>query len=393
MFELSSQDLAAMTQFLQDLVRIPSLSTQEGAAAARLIDEMQRLGFADVHTDRIGSVVGRIGSGRGKKLVFNGHMDVVGEGDPAAWQRDPFGGEIRDGVLYGRGTADMKSGLAAMIYAAKMLRDARTPLNGDLYLVAVVQEEPCEGLAMRVLVEEQGLRPDWVVLGEPTDLQVSRGQRGRMGMSVIVHGKAAHAAAPQRGENAIYGAARIIFGLELLAGQLAQDRLLGRGSLAVTHIASTAGSRNVVPDRCELYIDRRLTLGETEAKALSEVEGVILRENLQAQVRVTEYRSTSYTGYQARQAEYFPAWAMDEDHPLVQATVRAVRHTLGYLPHIGQWDFSTDGAYTMGVAGIPTVGFGPGEERYAHTTQEQVRLDDVAAAVRVYAQLAADLLK
>ncbi len=392
MFDLSYPDFQDMVAFLQDMVRTPSFSTQEGEVAARLAEEMHRIGISDVRVDRIGNVIGRIGAGGGKKLVLNGHMDTVGVSDPAAWIRDPFGAKIENGVLYGRGTADMKGALAAMVYGAKMLLDSGAFLFGDLYLVGVVQEEPCEGLAMRILVEEEGLRPDWVVLGEPTDLQVGRGQRGRMEMRVTVQGKACHAASPHRGENAIYGAARILFGLELLASQLAEDRLLGRGSLTVTQIESTAGSRNAVPDRCAFYIDRRLTLGETEAKALAEVQGVILRESLRADVEVTEYRAASYTGYQARQREYYPAWVMEEDHPLVQATVRAVRKTLGYLPRVQEWAFSTDGVYTMGVASIPTVGFGPGEERYAHTSEEQIRLDDIAAAARVYAQLAVDLL-
>jgi putative selenium metabolism hydrolase len=392
MFELSYPDFQDMVAFLQDMVRTPSFSTQEGEVAARLAEEMHRIGISDVRVDRIGNVIGRIGAGGGKKLVLNGHMDTIGVSDPAAWIRDPFGAKIENGVLYGRGAADMKGALAAMVYGAKMLLDSGVFLFGDLYLVGVVQEEPCEGLAMRVLVEEEGLRPDWVVLGEPTDLQVGRGQRGRMEMRVTVQGKACHAAAPHRGENAIYGAARILFGLELLASQLAEDRLLGQGSLTVTQIESTAGSRNAVPDRCAFYIDRRLTLGETGAKALAEVQGVILRESLRADVEVTEYRAASYTGYQARQREYYPAWVMEEDHPLVQATVRAVRKTLGYLPRVQEWAFSTDGVYTMGVASIPTVGFGPGEERYVHTSEEQIRLDDVAAAARVYAQLAVDLL-
>jgi putative selenium metabolism hydrolase len=392
MFELSSRDFQAMTAFLQDIVRTPSLSTQEGEVAARLAEEMRRVGISDVRVDCIGNVVGRIGAGGGQKLIFNGHMDTVGVSDPAAWSREPFGAEIEDGVLYGRGAVDMKGALAAMVYAAKLLLDAGVSLGGDLYLVGVVQEEPCEGLAMRILVENEGLRPDCIVLGEPTNLQVSRGQRGRVEMRVTVQGKACHSSTPHLGENAIYGAARIIFGLELLADQLADDRLLGRGSLAITHIESTAGSRNAVPDRCTFYIDRRLTLGETEAKALAEVQGVILREGLRADVEVTEYRATSYTGYEACQREYYPAWAMEEDHPLVQATVRAVRKTLGYPPRVQKWAFSTDGAYTMGAAGIPTVGFGPGDERYAHTAREQIHLDDVAAAARVYAQLAVDLL-
>jgi len=393
MFELVPQDFQAMTIFLQEMVRTPSLSTQEEEMATRLAQEMRQVGISDVRVDRIGNVIGRIGSGSGKKLLLDGHMDVVGVGDPTAWSREPFGAEVENGVLYGRGSVDMKGGLAAMVYAAKMLLDAETPLNGDLYIVGVVQEEPCEGLGIKTLVEQEGLQPDWVVLGEPTNLQISQGHRGRIEMRVTVHGKASHASAPHRGENAIYGAARIIFGLEMLAGQLTKDRLLGQGSLAVTQIESMAGSRNAVPDKCNFYIDRRLTLGETEAKALAEVEGVILRENLHASVEVTEYRATSYTGYEARQYEYFPAWAMDEDHPLVQAAFQAVRKTLGYPPRIQLWSFSTDGTYTMGTAGIPTVGFGPGQERYAHTSEEQIRLKDVAAAARVYAQMALDLLR
>jgi putative selenium metabolism hydrolase len=392
MFELSRQDFQAMTAFLQNLVRTPSLSTQEGQVAAQLAEEMRQVGIPDVRVDRIGNVIGRIGSGGGRKLALNGHMDTVGVSDPTAWNRDPFGAEIENSVLFGLGAADMKGALAAMVYAAKMLLDAGAHLPGDLYLVGVVQEEPCEGMAMRILIEEEGLKPDWVILCEPSDLQVNRGQRGRVEMRVTVQGKACHASAPHLGENAIYGAARILFGLELLASQLVNDRLLGQGSLVVTQIESTAGSRNAVPDRCAFYIDRRLTLGETEAKALAEVQGVILREDLRAKAEVTEYQATSYTGYQTRQREYYPPWAMEEDHPLVQAVTRTVRKTLGYYPHIGQWAFSTDGVYTKGVAGIPTVGFGPGEERYAHTAEEQIRLDDVAAAARVYAQLAVDLL-
>jgi putative selenium metabolism hydrolase len=266
-------------------------------------------------------------------------------------------------------------------------------LAGDLYVVGVVQEEPCEGLAMRVLIEEEGIRPDYVVLGEPSNLQVKVGHRGRVEMKVKVQGKAAHASAPSLGENAIHNAARLIFGLELLAPRLATDPFLGRGTLAVTQIESQAASRNAVPDRCTFYIDRRLTLGETRRKALAEVQNIINTEEIEAQVAVTEYRATSYTGYKCRAEAFFPAWVMPEDNPLVQTTMRSVRQVLGYRPRLERWTFSTDGAYTAGEINIPTVGFGPGEERYAHTTDEQLRLNDVVDAARVYAQLAMELLR
>jgi putative selenium metabolism hydrolase len=174
---------------------------------------------------------------------------------------------------------------------------------------------------------------------------------------------------------------------------LATDPFLGQGTLAVTHITSTAASRNAIPDCCTFYIDRRLTLGETERKALAEVQNIVNTEEVDAHVTVTEYRATSYTGYECQARAAFPAWVMPESSPLVQATIRSVRETLGYRPRLGRWGFSTDGTYTAGVANIPTVGFGPGEERYAHTQDERVRLNDVVDAARVYARLAAELLR
>ena len=392
MFELAPADRRAMIAFLQDMVRIPSYSRSEKALAERLAEEMQRVGFQDVRLDRIGNVVGRIGAGSGRVLLYDGHMDVVGVGDRSTWQHDPFGAEIVDGSLYGRGASDMKGALAAMVYGAKTLVDRNVPLGGDLVVVGVVQEEPCEGLGVRVLIEEEGLVPDVVVLGEATDLQLSRGQRGRMEIDVTVHGRSCHASAPQLGENAIYAAARLIFGVEMLSSQLAQDRFLGPGTLAVTHIENTAGSRNVVPDSCTFCIDRRLTLGETETKALAEIQGVLLREDVEATLTIPEYTSTSFTGYKARAKAFFAPWAVERDHPLVQQVCRAVRAELGYRPAIDKWDFSTDGVYTMGVAGIPTVGFGPGEEQYAHTADERIRLDDVVLAAQGYARIATEVL-
>jgi putative selenium metabolism hydrolase len=390
--EFPASRAEAMATFLQDLVRIPSLSTHEEAAADRLAREMKQLGFAEVWTDRVGSVVGRIGPGHGPKLVFNGHLDTVDVGEPERWPHPPYNGEIEDGILYGRGACDMKGGLAAMVYSVKALLDAGVELGGDLYVVGVVQEEPCEGLAVRVLVEEEGIRPDFVVLGEPSNLQVRVGHRGRLEMQVKVRGKAAHASSPALGSNAIHNAARLIFGLELLAPRLATDPLLGQGTLAVTEIESQAASRNALPDCCTFYIDRRLTLGETERKAVAEIQNIISTEEVDALVQVTEYRATSYSGYDCRARNAFPAWVIAEDHPLVQATVRSVRETLGYRPRLGRWAFSTDGTYTAGVANIPTVGFGPGEERFAHTLEEQIRLNDVVDATRVYARLALELL-
>lgn len=391
-FRLEREEREQLIAFLQDMVRIPSPSTQEGPLAKRIVAEMERLGFRDVRVDRVGNVVGWVGEEEGPTLMLNGHMDTIRVSDIQAWTHDPFGAEIEGGRLYGLGACDMKGGLAAMVYGAHLLHRAGLPRGGRVVVACVVQEEPSEGLGSRILIEEEGVQPDWVLIAEPSDLQIARGQRGRLELQVTVHGRSAHASQPHLGENAVYAAARLVFGLELLAGQLGDDPFLGPGTLAVTEIRSQAGSRNAIPDRCDLIIDRRLTLGETEAMALAEVQRVITREGIRAEVQVTEYAAASYTGYFCRAREFYAPWVIEEDHPLVTALARAAKAQLGKRPRVSYWQFSTEGTYTAGVAGIPTVGFGPGDPRLAHTSDEWVTLDDVCAAAEVYARLAVELL-
>jgi len=392
MFSLSPSESEALARLASDLVRTPSPSGSEGAVAQVLSEAMRSAGFHEVWTDRIGNVVGRYGAGRGRILLFDGHMDTVSAGNPADWFRDPFAGIIEDGILYGRGAADTKSALAAMIFGVKLLSAAGTQLEGDLYVAFVVQEEPCEGMAVRVLIEEEGLQPDYVVLGKPTNLGLSLGQRGRMELEVTTYGRGGHAGAPQQGINAIYAAARVVFGIELLGSQLLSDPVLGQGSITVTDIVSSAVSRNAIPDRCTLVVDRRLTLGDTEARAISEIQQILRREGIRGDVSITEYEIASYNGYVSRGRNIHPPWAIPERDELVSKASRALQHALGVHPRLSVWPFSTDGAFTMGIAGIPTIGFGPGEERQAHTTDEQVRLADVACAARAYAQMAVELL-
>jgi putative selenium metabolism hydrolase len=393
--QLSAADYANLTRLTQDLIRIPSLPGQEGQVAAMLVDVMRECGFQRVWTDRAGNVVGHLEgrSGDGPTLLFDGHMDTVDVGDPSAWRRDPFGGEIEDGMLYGRGASDMKAALAAMVYAVKLLADERAAFKGNIVVAFVVQEEPCEGVAVRHLIEGEGLEPDIVVLGEPTSLGLYLGQRGRVELKVSTFGKAGHAAMPQEAVNAISAAARLIFGIELLGLQLRNDAQMGAGSIAVTRISSSAGSLNSIPELCELIIDRRLTLGETEARAIAELQGVINREHIRADVSTLTYELVSYTGYEQSGRKYFPPWLLTEDDPVVRKASRALERVLGARPKLGIWPFSTDGAYTMGSCGIPTIGFGPGDEKLAHTTDERVRLADVALAATGYAQLAIELLR
>jgi putative selenium metabolism hydrolase len=391
-WQLSSSARLEMIQFLRRLVQTPSVSTHEGAVAELIAAEMRRLGLPEVRIDPMGNVIARLGPGGGPTLLFDAHMDTVDAGDPSTWRHDPYAADVENDILYGRGAADMKGAIAAMVYGAKALLDAGLPRRGSLVLAMVVQEEPCEGMAIREVIEEQGIQPDYCILGEPSNLTLARGHRGRLEAAVTVRGVSSHASAPDAGQNAIYGAARVIVGIELLAPQLNHDSFLGRGSVAVTHIESMAESRNAVPHRCTLYVDRRLTSDETEVKALTELRRIIGREGVQAEVAVTEYQGTSYTGYPCRLRQYFPPWVLHEGHPFIGRVSQALEGVLGGRPRLTAWGFSTDGVYTAGVAGIPTLGFGPGDERYPHTSEEQIRLSDVVTAARGYAAIAAELL-
>lgn len=380
----------SLTYFAQQLVRTPSFSTQESDLAALVQEELARLGIVDVRIDRIGNVVVRVGNTEGPTLLYNAHMDTVGVTDPSTWRHDPFGGVVQSGALYGRGSVDMKGALAAMVYGALLVREQADQLKGNLTLAFVVQEEPCEGYAMSVLIEEEGLRPDWVLLGEPTNLAISQGHRGRAMLKVTVRGKSSHGARPHLGFNAVYAANKLIFSIQMMA--FPSDPVLGPGTIALTHIESQAPSLNAIPDRCTFYLDRRLTLGETVGGAVAQVQALIAREDLPATVELTGYTATSYTGYQCKRQEAFPAWVLPDDHHLVTTLKQSAASVLGSVPAVRHWDFSTDGVYTAGEAGIPTIGFGPGDETLAHMDDEHIRLKDIWRAAEVYATFALDLL-
>ncbi len=390
--ELEWATAQELYQFAQRLIQTPSLSAQEGDVAALIVEHLAALGFPHVRVNEMGSVIVTLGNGDGPMLLYDAHMDTVAPAAAEHWPHPPHAGVIEDGTLYGLGAVDMKSALASMIYGAHQLLPHQDHLNGTLVLAFVVQEEPCEGLAARVLFEEDGFQPDFVLLGEPTNLQISRGQRGRVMFKVTVEGRSAHGSRPDLGQNAIYAAARLVFAVQLLAGALPQDPFLGPGSIAVTHIESLAASLNAIPDLCKVYIDRRLTLGETVMAAQAQLESLISREGIPATVEITTYKEPSYTGLIRVAREAHPAWVLDRAHPLVMALHQTIHTVRGSAPEVGHWPFSTDGVYTMGQANVPTVGFGPGDPTLAHTSYEAVRLDDLKTAAHVYAGLAASLL-
>jgi putative selenium metabolism hydrolase len=376
--------------FLREMIAIPAESGREEARCRRVLAEYQALGFDEAFIDGLGTVVGRIGSGP-VKILMDGHIDCVGVGDHSAWDFDPFLGKIEDWAVWGRGAVDELPAIAAMAYGARILADRSWPEAVTLYLSASVMEEDCDGACMIHLIEQEKIRPDFVVLGEPTDLGVYRGQRGRLEAKITTKGKSAHGAHAHHGVNALYKMAPVISDVEQLNGRLAHDEFLGSGSVIVSHISCTTPSLNAVPDSATITIDRRLTVGETQASALSELQ--TLPHLGDAEVTLLDYDAESWTGLRVQQPKYYPTWVLEEGHPLVRGVAAAAAEVLQEPPRISRWHFSTNGVATMGVLGIPTVGFAPGLEELAHTTREHVGIDDLVTSAAVYSLIPESLLE
>lgn len=370
-----------IVRFLRDMIAIPAPSLDEGERCRRILAEYERLGFDEARIDGLGNVVARIGHGP-FTILMDGHIDCVGVGDPDAWDHDPFAGKLEDGKVWGRGAVDELPAVACMAYGMSIALARGFPEDVTVYLTASVMEEDCDGYCLLHLIENEGIRPDVVVIGEPTDLGVYRGQRGRVEAVISTRGVSSHAAHPDEGVNALYKLAPVLRDIEALNDRLPADSFLGKGTVVASYLECDSASLNAVPAAARLFVDRRLTAGETPEQALAELRG--LPGIGDATVELLEYDETSWTGERARQDKIFPAWVLPEDHPLVGGVADVVTEVTGEAPRISRWGFSTNGVATMGRHGIPTVGFAPGLEELSHTTEERVSVRDLVTATAAY---------
>ena len=383
--EVAGGQAEAMTRFLGDLIGIPSLSRREGDLVRRIASEMTDLGFDGVDVDGFGSVIGRIGDGP-VHLVYDSHIDTVDVGDPASWKTEPFRPVIEGRILHGRGASDNKAATASMVHGAAIIKRLGIDTSRfTIHVVGTVQEEDCDGLALQHVLTEVLPDVSLVVLGEATNLNVYRGHRGRVEFAVHTRGRAAHASAPERGVNAVYKMAPIVEQIEQLNERLAIDPFLGKGTVVVSKVDVQTPSINAVPDGCTIYLDRRLTIGETVESARQELESLPAVQAGEAEVELLSYEGRSYTGLTLVQDKYFPTWVVPESDPAVVAGVEAARRSLGRTPEVGRWVFSTNGVASAGKLGISTIGFGPANEIYAHSPDDQCPIDDLPKAAAWYA--------
>ncbi len=376
-----------MVQFLREIIAIPSPSGAENNVIRRIAAEMEKIGYNRVYIDPLGNLIGTIGSGK-KILALDGHCDTVGVGNPANWEFDPYKGAYRDGFIYGRGASDQKGGLAAAVYAGKVLQEIGIPDELSFLVVASVLEEDFEGFCWTYILREDSIKPGAVLLTEPTGLGIKIGQRGRLEIKVETTGISCHGSAPERGENAIYKIAPIIQDIERLNEGLPVKEILGKGTVSVTDVRSSAPSLCAVADSAVIHLDRRLSRGETLETAVNEITALASVKAAKAKVSVPEPHIKSFTGLVYPNKSYFPMWLMAPDHPLVRSAEKAYHKQFAKKATVGVWQFSTNGVVTKGEYDIPTIGFGPGEEECAHTPYEKVGEKALIEALEFYTAFA-----
>jgi len=373
-----------MTRFLRDMIAIPSESCDEKRVVARIRQEMEKVGFDKIEIDPMGNILGYIGHGP-RLLAMDAHIDTVGIGNRKNWNFDPYEGMEDSELIGGRGSSDQEGGMAAMVYAAKIIKDLQLEDDYTLLITGTVQEEDCDGLCWQYLIEQMNIRPEFVISTEPTDCKIYRGHRGRMEIRVEVQGVSCHGSAPERGDNAIFKMAPILTELEAMSGKLANDDFLGKGTLTVSEIFFTSPSRCAVADSCAISIDRRLTWGETWENALEEIRALPAVQAAKAEVSLYTYERPSWTGLVYPTDCYFPTWKVEQDHITVRTLSAAYRGLFKSEPVVDKWTFSTNGVSIMGRHGIPVIGFGPGKEPEAHAPNEKTWKAHLVTCAALYA--------
>lgn len=378
---------AECANFLMDMIRIPAFSTLEKDVVLRIKQEMEKVGFDEIQIDGLGNIIGRIGNGK-RIIAFDAHIDTVYPGEMSLWNRDPFDAHISDGKVFGRGSVDQEGGMASMVYAAKIIKELDLGKDFSIYFTGTVMEEDCDGLCWQYIIQEVGIKPEMVVITEPTNLNIYRGHRGRMEMMVHVKGLSCHGSAPERGDNAIYKISRIALEIEKLHTRLRDDPFLGKGSVCVSQVFFTGPSQCAVPDSASISLDRRLTFGETKESAVAEVkEACRLAGHPEAEVEILTYAEAAYTGLVYPTQKYYPTWVTPEDSIYIVNAVHAYKELFDKDPLVDKWTFSTNGVAIAGMHDIPCIGLGPGNEIYAHAPNEACPIEHLSAAAAFYAGL------
>ena len=381
------ENTQALINFAQKAVQTRSYSDEEGKFANLILAEMKALGFDEAFIDKTGNVVGKIGNGP-EIIQFDSHMDTVMVNNPEEWDVDPFAGKIVDGWLWGRGSVDMKSALCASIYAAAEAKKLGYTKGKTVYITGTVCEEYCDGENLKHLYKELSLKPDYCIICEPSDNVITLGHKGKAQIRIKTHGVSAHGSAPEKGINAVYEMAEIIQRVEKLNQSLFKENEK-HGTIVLSDISCVSASLNAVPSECSIYLDRRLVLGESLTQVNEEMNDLIAGKRASWEVGTLYH--TSWNGEKLAYEPLHDPWIIEKTHPLTQALIQSYTSVIGQKPDkFDFWDFGTN-AITPVAMGIPTIGFGPGEYKLAHMTNEKCAVSKIEEACKIYCELIKEL--
>jgi acetylornithine deacetylase/succinyl-diaminopimelate desuccinylase family protein len=372
-------DAERLITLAQDMVRIPSDNPpgNEGALAKFLAQYLKRAGLEtemrEVAPGRP-NVLARWGTAKARPhLILNGHIDALPPGD--GWTRDPYGGEIVNGRLYGRGSTDMKGPLASLIAALEAVKRSGATLRGSVTLEAVVDEEGTQEGTRRLVLE--GVVGDFAIVAEPTEFLPVAAHKGDMYIEVVTHGREAHASTPQAGVNAIDQMADIIVELRDLAERLRQriHPLVGHPTLTVGTIEGGLITP-MVPGRCRITIDRRVLPNEVADEVVQEVREAVDR----VRARRPDLRA------EVRMMAFAPPMETDVTSPLATALRENTALILGRDPGIHGWAATCDANFLVNEGHTPTLVYGPGSiADQAHKPDESVSTEELVTAAKIYA--------
>ena len=368
---------------IRRIIAARSFSLEEKDGIIVVGEIMKRLGFDEIKVSSVGCVMGRLGSGE-KKILFDAHVDTVGIGNINDWAFDPFEGKVDGEYIYGRGAAENKGSLGAMLASADIIAKNGLAKGVSVYVIASTQEEDAEGILIAESLKEFGLKPDFVCLGKFSDLKLNRGHRGRMVIEAEFTGKMSHASTPELGDNALYKAAKFVSGVEKLNSSLREDSVLGKGTVSATVIATGGNSVNRIPSKVTVKLDRRLTNGENIELALEQLRKLAVPGT---KIVCENYEFSTYNGKKMSKMKYFPAFLTPENDMSVKLGESAYRKVFGREAKAGVWSVSSNGSGTYGFLNIPTIGLGAGEAQFVHQVNEKVKISDILKAVEFYCAL------
>lgn len=381
--DYADQNQEELVDFLKEFIAIESVTYNEKEAVEFLAGKMKEFNFDEVRIDKVGNVLGRVGNGE-NVILFDAHIDTVEPGDEKDWGFNPLDAQIVDGYIHGRGAVDDKGCLAAMTFAGKAIKDLGLEDEFTMWVSGSISEEDVEGTCSGAMLEESpDIKPDFILVGEASENRIVRGHKGRALIKITVPGKAAHASAAWRGENALIKSLPIIEGIDKL-NSFEEDSFLGKGTIEVTKVDCKTPSLNTIPGEVVITCDRRISLGESIEDLIEELQPIVSKVE-GATIEIDTESVKTYTDYEITCVDYFPSWVMPEDHKIVEAGVDAYKQVFGEDPTIGRWDFCTNATFLCGITGIPAVGFGPGDSSLCHSTEDKVLISELVNAVKFYA--------